>query len=62
MKIIKIEALFTTVAMIISLWYVVSPGPTLMFLFVFVAQPAFALAIISALWHIRRDLREKKIW
>jgi len=61
MKLIKIEALFTTVAMIISLIFIVHPEPYMMFLFVFVAQPAFAFAIISALWQIRKDLKEKKV-
>ncbi|PWJ43336.1 hypothetical protein [Sediminitomix flava] len=61
MRKIFIESLFVIVGMAIAVPYIISPGPLLMFLFVFVAQPCFAVAIISAAIEIYRDLKTNKV-
>ncbi|MEH0155838.1 hypothetical protein V6R21_16960 [Limibacter armeniacum] len=61
MRKVFIESLFVIVGMVITIPYMIWPTPFLMFLFVFVAQPCFLFAIVSALIEIFRDLRKKKV-
>ncbi len=61
MREIFIESIFTFIGMLITIPFLFSPTPVLMFLFTFVAQPCFLVAIVLAVYEIVRDLRKKQI-
>jgi len=61
MRKIFIESLFTLVGLLITIPFLITPHPVLMFLFTFVAQPCFLVAIILATVEIFRDLRQKQV-
>ncbi|GAA4832509.1 hypothetical protein [Algivirga pacifica] len=61
MRQIFIESLFVIVGMAIAIPYMIWPNPYLMFLFVFVAQPCFAVAMLGAIYEIFKDLKSKDV-
>ncbi len=61
MRPFTVEVSFVLIATVISILFIFSPTPVLMFAFAFIAQPLFAFAILSTLWMIFKDLRKKKV-
>lgn len=61
MRKIFIESLFIMVGLLITIPFLISPTPVLMFLFTFVAQPCFLVAIVLATVEIVRDLRKQQV-
>ncbi|TRX60138.1 hypothetical protein FNH22_08805 [Fulvivirga sp. M361] len=56
-----VEGIFVLLGTIISILFIFSPTPGLMFAFAFIAQPLFLFAIASGLWMIYKDLKRKKV-
>jgi hypothetical protein len=61
MRKIFIESMFTLVGLLITIPFLISPHPVLMFLFTFVAQPCFLVAIVLATLEIIQDLRKQEV-
>ncbi|NLR90710.1 MULTISPECIES: hypothetical protein [Flammeovirga] len=61
MRKVFIEAMLVIVGLAISIPYVIFQGPYLMFLFVFVAQPCIAVAVILVLWEVYKDLTKSNL-
>ena len=61
MRKVFIESIFTIVGLLITIPFMIYPHPVLMFLFTFVAQPCFLVAIVLAVIEIFRDLRKKQV-
>lgn len=61
MRKIFIESVFTIIGLMITIPFLISPNPVLMFLFTFIAQPCFLVAIVLASIQIIRDLRKKQV-
>ncbi len=55
------EAAAVSIASVLSLVYVWSPGPYAMGAFTFIAQPLFLMAIGSYAWKVLKDLRKSKV-
>ena len=55
------EAWAAILAFIITLGYTLYPGPYLTGAFTFIAQPLFALAILSYTHKVFRDLQSRKV-
>ncbi len=55
------KVLATCLALVLSMWFLLDPGPYPMALFTFVAQPLFAVAILAYLLDVWRDLRRRKV-
>ncbi len=61
MRKIFIESIFTIIGLLITIPFLISPTPVLMFLFTFVAQPCFLVAIVLATIEIMKDLRKQEV-
>lgn len=61
MRKIFIESIFTAIGLLITIPFLIYPDPVLMFLFTFVAQPCFLVAIVLATIEIVKDLRKKQV-
>ncbi|MEK6481356.1 hypothetical protein WJR50_27690 [Catalinimonas sp. 4WD22] len=61
MRKIFIESVFTMIGLLITIPFLISPTPVLMFLFTFIAQPCFLVAIVLASIQIVKDLRKKQV-
>jgi hypothetical protein len=59
MRLLLWEALCAIVAFALTLAFIFVPGPYAMALFIFVAQPLFAIAAIGYLIRVRADLRQR---
>ena len=60
MRLLRWECWCAVVAFVMTLAFVLVPGPYEMAVFTFLAQPLFAFAAISYLVKVLRDLRERK--
>ncbi len=61
MRLLRWECWCATIAFLMTLAFVLFPGPYKMAVFTFLAQPLFAFAAISYLVKVLRDLRERKV-
>lgn len=59
MRLLRWEASCAIVAFALTLTFILVPGPYAMALFIFVAQPLFAIAAIGYLFKVRADLRRR---
>lgn len=59
MRILRWEAMCAVVAFVLTLVFILAPGPYAMALFTFVAQPLFAIVAIGYLLKVRADLRKR---
>ncbi len=55
------KPLGSCLAMLISAWFLLDPGPYPMALFTFIAQPLFLAVFVGYLVSIRRDLKRRKV-
>lgn len=55
------RVLATCLALVLSMLFLLDPGPYPMALFSFVAQPLFAVAILAYLLDVWRDLRQRNV-
>ena len=60
MRLLRWECWCAVIAFVMTLAFVLVPGPYEMAVFTFLAQPLFAFAAISYLVKVLRDLRERK--
>jgi hypothetical protein len=60
MRLLQWESWCAIMAFLMTLAFVLFPGPYEMAVFTFLAQPLFALAAISYLVKVLRDLRARK--
>jgi hypothetical protein len=60
MRLLRWECWCAAIAFVMTLAFVLVPGPYEMAVFTFLAQPLFAFAAISYLVKVLRDLRERK--
>jgi hypothetical protein len=60
MRLLRWECWCAVIAFVMTLAFVLVPGPYEMAIFTFLAQPLFAFAAISYLVKVLRDLRERK--
>jgi hypothetical protein len=58
---LRLEAWAAILAFVIALGYTISPGPYWMGAFTFIAQPLFALAILSYGLKVLKELMKRKI-
>lgn len=58
---LRVETWSATIAFVITLIYVWSPGPYPMGAFTFIAQPLFVVALVSYLVKVFLDLRQNKV-
>ena len=59
MRLLQWEAWCAIVAFLLTLAFILVPGPYAMALFTFVAQPLFAIVAIGYLLKVRADLRQR---
>jgi hypothetical protein len=60
MRLLRWECWCAVIAFVMTLGFVLVPGPYEMAIFTFLAQPLFAFAAISYLVKVLRNLRERK--
>ena len=61
MKLLRWESCCAIMAFLMTLAFVLFPGPYEMAVFTFLAQPLFAFAAISYFVKVLRDLRERNV-
>jgi hypothetical protein len=61
MRLLRWECWCAIIAFLMTLAFVLFPGPYEMAIFTFLAQPLFAIAAISYLWKVLADLRSRKV-
>ena len=61
MRLLQWESCCAIMAFLMTLAFVLFPGPYEMAVFTFLAQPLFAFAAFSYLVKVLRDLRERKV-
>jgi hypothetical protein len=61
MRLLRWECWCAFIAFVITLAFVVFPGPNQMAAFTFIAQPLFIIAAISYLWKVLVDLRRRNV-
>ncbi len=61
MRLLRWQCWCAIVAFIMTLAFVLFPGPYEMAIFTFVAQPLFAVAAVSYVAEVLRDLRRREI-
>lgn len=61
MRVLRWECWCAIMAFLMTLAFVLFPGPYEMAVFTFLAQPLFAFAAISYLVKVLRDLRQRKV-
>lgn len=59
MRLLQWEAWCAIVAFLLTLAFLLVPGPYPMALFTFIAQPLFAIVAIGYLLKVRADLRQR---
>jgi len=59
MRLLRWEAICASVAFVLTLIFILVPGPYPMAIFTFVAQPLFAIVAIGYLFKVRTDLRKR---
>ena len=59
MRLLRWEAMCASVAFVLTLIFILVPGPYPMAIFTFVAQPLFAIVAIGYLLKVRTDLRKR---
>ena len=59
MRLLRWEAVCATVAFVLTLIFILVPGPYPMAIFTFVAQPLFAIVAVGYLLKVRADLRKR---
>lgn len=59
---LRVPALLAIAGFLITLAFVLSPGPYLMAAFTFVAQPLFAIAALFYLRLVLAELRRKQVF
>lgn len=58
---LTVQAVGAIIGLVLTTLFVVHPTPTLMALFVFVAQPLFLIVGLMYLGRVFRELREKDV-
>jgi len=58
---LTVQAVGAIIGLIITTLFMVHPGPVLMALFTFVAQPLFAIVGLMYLGRVLQELREKDV-
>jgi hypothetical protein len=61
MRLLRWQSWCAIVAFLMTLAFVLFPGPYEMAIFTFIAQPLFAVAAVSYLLEVVRDLRRREI-
>jgi hypothetical protein len=61
MRLLRWECWCATIAFLLTLVFVLVPGPYEMAVFTFLAQPLFAIAAISYLGKVLGELRHRKV-
>jgi len=61
MRLLRSECWCAMIAFLMTLVFVLVPGPYYMAIFTFVAQPLFAIAAISYLRKVFLELRSRKV-
>jgi hypothetical protein len=61
MRLLRWESWCASIAFLITLIFIVIPGPYEMAMFTFIAQPLFAFAAVSYLLKVLRDLRNRSL-
>jgi len=61
MRLLHWECGCAFIAFVMTLAFVLFPGPYEMAVFTFLAQPLFAIAAVSYLWKVFVDLRSHKL-
>lgn len=61
MRLLRWQSWCAIVAFLMTLAFVLFPGPYEMAVFTFIAQPLFAVAAVSYLLEVVRDLRRREI-
>lgn len=59
MRLLRWEAVCASVAFVLTLIFILMPGPYSMAIFTFIAQPLFAIVAIGYLLKVRADLRKR---
>ena len=59
MRLLRWEAMCASVAFVLTLIFILVPGPYPMAIFTFIAQPLFAIVAIGYLLKVRADLRKR---
>ena len=59
MRLLRWEAMCASVAFVLTLIFILVPGPYPMAIFTFIAQPLFAIVAVGYLLKVRADLRKR---
>ena len=59
MRLLRWEAMCASVAFLLTLIFILVPGPYPMAIFTFSAQPLFAIVAVGYLLKVRADLRKR---
>jgi hypothetical protein len=59
MRLLRWEAMCASVAFLLTLIFILVPGPYPMAIFTFIAQPLFAIVAVGYLFKVRADLRKR---
>ena len=59
MRLLRWEALCACVAFVLTLIFILVPGPYPMAVFTFIAQPLFGIVAVGYLLKVRADLRKR---
>jgi hypothetical protein len=59
MRLLRWEAMCASVAFLLTLIFILVPGPYPMAIFTFIAQPLFAIVAVGYLLKVRADLRKR---
>jgi hypothetical protein len=59
MRLLRWEAVCAIVAFVLTLIFILVPGPYPMAIFTFIAQPLFGIVVIGYLLKVRADLRKR---
>ena len=59
MRLLRWEAMCASVAFLLTLIFILVPGPYPMAIFTFIAQPLFAIVAVGYLLKVRTDLRKR---
>jgi len=61
MRLLRWEAMCASVAFVLTLIFILVPGPYPMAIFTFIAQPLFAIVAVGYLLKVRADLRKRGV-
>ena len=59
MRLLRWEAMCASVAFVLTLIFILAPGPYPMAIFTFIAQPLFGIVAVGYLLKVRADLRRR---